>query len=402
MSLLDYISDQSSWIGFYDKKADLDFMREDDALTFFMYVRQKKYLPVLERLTSGHGFSIPVKKLIAKEASDKKRVVYTLPEEETMVLRFLTWLMIRKYDYIFSPCLYSFRPGVTIRRAIHCLTHHRNIKNLYSYKLDISNYFNSIDISLLLPMLKEIFADDPQLYELFEKQLSDPRAIDKGSIVCERKGVMAGLPTAVFFANVYLTALDKAFEQIEGVIYCRYSDDIIIFAQDPETLEKAKAMLLERLEKMQLSINPAKVIQTVPGERWTFLGFSYQNGEIDVCPHSVHKLKAKMRRKARALIRWKRVNGKDDWMAVRAFVKHFNKRLYTSEDPHEINWSRWYFPLINTDKSLKEIDAYMQDCIRYIATETRTKSRFNFRYEQMKSLGYRSLVHEWYLPRDIK
>jgi hypothetical protein len=87
-------------------------------------------------------------------------------------------------------------------------------------------------------------------------------------------------------------------------------------------------------------------------------------------------------------------------MAARAFVKYFNKRLYTSEDPHEINWSRWYFPLINTDRSLKVLDAYMQDCIRYIVTESRTKSRYNFRYEQMKDLGYRSLVHEWYLHRE--
>ena len=38
----------------------------------------------------------------------------------------------------------------------------------------------------------------------------------------------------------------------------------------------------------------------------------------------------------------------------------------------------------------------MQDCIRYIATEKRTKKRFVFSYDIMKSLGYRSLVHEYY------
>ena len=53
-------------------------------------------------------------------------------------------------------------------------------------------------------------------------------------------------------------------------------------------------------------------------------------------------------------------------------------------------------PVINTDKSLKEIDAYMQDCLRYTANETHTKARFNYRYEQMKALGYRSLVNKWY------
>ena len=83
-------------------------------------------------------------------------------------------------------------------------------------------------------------------------------------------------------------------------------------------------------------------------------------------------------------------------MAVRAFIKRFNRKLYDSNDPNETNWSRWYFPLINTDKSLKELDAYMHDCLRYTASETHTKARFNYRYEQMKALGYRSLVNEWY------
>lgn len=63
---------------------------------------------------------------------------------------------------------------------------------------------------------------------------------------------------------------------------------------------------------------------------------------------------------------------------------------------HETNWSRWYFPVINTDKGLKQIDSCMQQCIRYISTGKHTKSNYNFRYEDMKRLGYRNLVNEWY------
>lgn len=55
------------------------------------------------------------------------------------------------------------------------------------------------------------------------------------------------------------------------------------------------------------------------------------------------------------------------------------------------------FPVINTHKTLAEIDYYMQDCIRYIATEKRNNGRFKYRYADMKKLGYRSLVHEYYL-----
>ena len=61
-----------------------------------------------------------------------------------------------------------------------------------------------------------------------------------------------------------------------------------------------------------------------------------------------------------------------------------------------MTWARWYFPLISTDKSLKIIDNYMQECIRYIATKKHTKSAYNFKYSKMKELGYQSLVNNWY------
>ena len=271
-----------------------------------------------------------------------------------------------------------------------------DMSEYYSYKLDVRNYFNSIDIDLLLPHLKSLFADDEPLYDFIASQLSDPRAMDEGVLIEERKGVMAGMPYAVFLANAYLMQLDWKFSATPGLIYCRYSDDIIIFSKDKSLLDDAKKQLHDSLKEFHLDINHDKEVETAPGHKWTFLGFECDGKDIDVCEVSVQKLKAKMRRKSRALRRWAEVNGKGGWMAARAFIKHFNKKLYTCDDRSEINWSLWYFPLITTDKSLRVIDQYMQDCIRYIATGSRTKSRFAFRYEQMKNLGLISLVNMWY------
>lgn len=396
MSLLDKLSDEKVWIDFYERKVDPAFFRISDAKELFQYVRQKGYLPVVERIKSGKGLSIPMKKRIAKSGSSKKRVVYSLPEDETMVLKLLTWLMIRKYDACLPDNLYSFRPHYGAKDALKKLVSMPDISEYYSYKLDVRNYFNSIDIDLLLPQLKSLFADDEPLYDFIASQLSDSRVMDEGVLIEERKGAMAGMPFAVFFANVYLTQLDKKFAAIPGLIYCRYSDDIIIFSKDKALLDETKTQLHEMIKELNLDINHDKEVETAPGQKWTFLGFECDGKEIDICEVSVQKLKAKMRRKARALRRWAEVNGKDGWMAARAFIKHFNKKLYTCDDRSDINWSLWYFPLITTDKSLKIIDHYMQDCIRYMVTGSRTKSRFHFRYQQMKELGLKTLVNEWY------
>ena len=87
--------------------------------------------------------------------------------------------------------------------------------------------------------------------------------------------------------------------------------------------------------------------------------------------------------------------------AARAFVKRFNTKLYDNPVYSELTWTRWFFPVINTDETLKKIDEYMQECIRYLATGKRTKSRYNFRYEDIKNLGYRNLVNEYYKFKNV-
>lgn len=396
MSLLDILSDEKVWIDFYEQKVDPTYFRIADAQQLFQYVRQKRYLPVVERIKSGEGLSVPQKKRITKADSSKKRIVYSLPEDEAMVLKLLTWLMIRKYDHFFSDNLYSFRPGYGVKHALKRILNYPESSQYYSYKLDVRNYFNSIDVDLLLPILKRLFSNDTPLYEFLAHQLSDLHVIDEGELLEEQKGVMAGMPYAVFLANVFLTPLDRIFEQIPGVVYCRYSDDIVIFSKDKETLNTAKDQLHSFLREFNLEINTDKEIDTQPGEPWTFLGFECDGKTIDVSNVSVQKLKSKMKRKARALRRWAEVNNKDGWMAARAFIKHFNRKLYTSESNSEVNWSWWYFPLITTDRSLKKIDTYMQDCVRYVTTGKRTKAKYNLRYKQMTEYGMHSLVNMWY------
>ena len=76
--------------------------------------------------------------------SKKKRIVYTYPDDFNTVLKLITYLMLRKYDGIFSKGLYSFRPGLAAKDAVMMLKRDPDLGRYYSYKVDISNYFNSI------------------------------------------------------------------------------------------------------------------------------------------------------------------------------------------------------------------------------------------------------------------
>ena len=275
------------------------------------------------------------------------------------------------------------------------LTRTTNIRQMWSYKADISNYFNSIPVKHLLPVLQAVLEDEPEVFRFLQSLLENPMVQDKGVLIPEEKGIMAGTPISTFLANVYLAHMDHHFADT-GVLYARYSDDIILFADTQEALEENTARVHQFLAEAGLSINPSKEARSAPGEMWTFLGICYQDGIIDVAPASVEKLKAKMRRKSRALVRWQARKGTTGVNAAKAFIRVFNKKLFENPQEHELTWVRWYFPLINTTTSLKTLDEYSQSCIRYLATGKHTKAAYNFRYEQMKELGYISLVNRYY------
>ena len=61
-----------------------------------------------------------------------------------------------------------------------------------------------------------------------------------------------------------------------------------------------------------------------------------------------------------------------------------------------MSWSHWFFSVINPTDSLEVIDRYAQDCLRVLVSGKRTKARYNVRYEDLKALGYQSMVHAYY------
>lgn len=394
MSMLDLLNAPDVWERFYEYKASLAvpgaFLPE-----LRHFIDEKGWEPVCARMAAGKAFPIPSKSIISKLHTQKKRTVYTYPEAENTVLKLLTYLMLRKYDCLFSPNLYSFRPARTAKDAIRYLTCIKDIRQMYAYKVDISNYFNSVPVDRLLPMLQSVMSDDPALFSFLRTLLTEPGVCDRGHITEEKKGIMAGTPQSSFFANLYLRTLDASFYE-RGIPYARYSDDIILFAPTREKSEQYAAEVRAALAAAGLSVNPEKECFFEPADGWSFLGFSFRNGTIDIAPASVTKIKHKMRRKARALARWRKRGKHTGEQAASAFIRIFKRKLLERPEGGELSWSCWFFPVITTAESLNVIDRYAQECLRFLVSGTHKKARFNVRYTDLKRLGYESLVHHYY------
>lgn len=398
MSLIDKLFDRSAWERFYSYKAALHCSKKFTS-ELRKFIDSESYLKYQSEITSCTDLPLPSKSIISKMSSRKKRTVYKYPYEFNMMLKLLTYMVLRKYDYLYTSSLYSFRPGICAKDAIVSITRTRDLHSLYSYKVDVSNYFNSIPVDKLTVLLDETITDDPQLLWFMKVLLGEEKVRSDDDVIVEQKGIMAGTPIASFYANLYLKSLDEWFHS-RGILYARYSDDIIVFAKTEEEILEYKSVILDHLLNMGLTVNPDKEVLATPAEGFTFLGVEVKNGSIDIAPASVVKLKQKMRRKARALSRWYHREGLSGDKAAAAFIRIFNHKLLEVNEDSDLTWSLWFFPVITTSKSLHVIDTYAQDLLRFLISGTHTKSRYNVRYEDLKKIGYRSLVHEYYLHKE--
>lgn len=401
MSLLRMLQDPDVWSDYLSYKSAGGHLSKSEAADLSHFIDNAEYMPVASRLISGGSFSLPSKRQIAKSGTSKKRTVYTFPREENYAQKLLSHLLSRRYDCVFCDNLYSFRAGRGISRAVDDVLAIPSPDSRFTYKADISNYFNSIDPVRMVDMLRNLLSDDPDTLRVLSDMLTSSLAIEDGRTVSEPKGVMAGTPVSVFFANLYLSDLDRSFEGSD-IMYARYSDDILILADSEERLETGIEHIREALAAKGLSVNPDKEQRTVPGEPWSFLGIVYRGGVIDISDVSKDKLKAKIRRKARSIKRWQVRRSLVPEAAVRAFIKSLNRKYFSEGFNRDLTWARWYFPVINTDVTLRELDAYAQSWVRFLATDTHSSGAYSYRYSDMKSMGYRSLVHEWYLFRECR
>lgn len=405
-NIIQFMSNKDNWETFLEYKLNNNHLDNGEQASLRSYIDNQTFLRMVSSISDKRfPNELATMKYVNKSGTDKKREVYVFSGDVSITLKFIAFYLY-KYDKFFSKNCYAFRNHYGVKNAFSRINqlnsarfcskvHKQKLSNMYGYKVDIQNYFNSIDIEMLLHRLS--FIEDEYLLSVFENMLLEKKVIINGNIVEKEHGAMAGIPVAPFFANVFLMELDFYFEQME-IPYFRYSDDILIFAEDEKLLESYIEIIHDFLKSHHLDVNPKKEKKYGPMDKWEFLGFSFCDGVIDLSENTKNKIKAKIRHKAKALMRWQRKKNLQPRMAAKGFINAMNRKFFDDANEDAFTWSRWFFPILNTNQGLKEIDHYMQQYIRYIFTGRHYKGNYRITYGDMKALGYRSLVNEFYQP----
>ncbi|MEA4889413.1 MAG: reverse transcriptase domain-containing protein [Clostridiaceae bacterium] len=394
-SCLDPLSDPASWSTFVAVYAD-KHQRQQHKIQAFTELLPRSPELAATILNSQYKPGIPRRLAVSKRDGPGKRLVFVYSWPDELIMKICSRLCAG-YSALLPDCCHAFRAGRSARGAFQSLLHRPGLGRLSCIRIDIADFFNSIDPERALAALPLPIQDDKPLMDLLRQVLLQDEYV-QNQIVQQKKpaGIKPGTPLAPILANFYLAGLDRYYQD-SGYPYARYSDDIILFVP-PEQQTAVYADLCVRLAALGLAVNAKKTALLAPGVRWEYLGFSYDHGRIDLSEISVRKLRDRVRRLARRLNRYRCRRQVPPAKILIYFFRRLNGRLYGyTGQPSRFSWTRWYLPVINTTISLDRLDAYIQEAARFACTGRYRRANYRLiPYEQLKAAGCRPLLPCYY------
>lgn len=216
----------------------------------------------------------------------------------TVLDRFIQQALHQELDRILDPNFsehsYGFRRGRSAHDAVRAARHYVVEEGRgWVVDIDIKGYFEEIDHDILMRELSKQVSDK-RVLKLIGKYLRCG-VLRSGKVERKAKGTPQGGPLSPLLGNFYLDALDKELES-RGVAFCRYADDITIYAGSQRSAERIYASITRWIEKnLKLEINREKS-GVRPPTGGSFLGFRItEEGEIAMSEKSIDRFKARVR-----------------------------------------------------------------------------------------------------------
>lgn len=188
----------------------------------------------------------------------------------------------------------NFNPYLQLNTVTDIITNISNIilNKQYDcyFKIDISNYYGSINHDLLLSKVSNIVKDQ-NVVDIIQLFLKNTNVSENGQrSKYSRKGVPQGISISNALGNIYLDEFDKEITENNNCKYYRYVDDILVFCNynDFDSLyAKIKGSLKSTYH---LSTNSKKLKKGIINNI-DFLGYHFDDmGNIGISDNNIKKL----------------------------------------------------------------------------------------------------------------
>ncbi len=235
----------------------------------------------------------------------KPRLIAAAPFRDRVVHHAVMQIIEPPLDRTFIWDSYACRKGKGVHAAVD---RYQAWAQTYRYvlKMDIQQYFPSIDHDLLKDKLRRRIKD-VRVLDLLDciidsspQSTAEPQYFPGDDLLTpldRRTGIPIGNLTSQFFANLYLDDFDQYVKQeLKVRPYLRYVDDMVVLDHDKHRLAEIRAAACERLATDRLQLHPRKAHVTPVADGLNLLGYVVYPAGRRLRNDNGHRFARKLRR----------------------------------------------------------------------------------------------------------
>lgn len=289
------------------------------------------------------------------------RTVYVNEPIDRVILSITNDLLFDLMPEMIHQSCKSYQTGIGCGKVVTEVSHQivdASDNGFLGWKSDLSKYFDSVPLQYIDEAFDKVEAKHGHsvLIDVLRKYYHCDLYFDEdNNLQHQYQSLKQGCAVASWLADVLLYDLDEELSQLNGY-YVRYSDDMLFIGKD---YEKAMSILQRELKEKSMKLNPKKVEYLTADKWFKFLGFSIKGEMISLSSSRIKKFQKEIE---------KRTIRKPDVSLAKA-INLINRYLYKGNG--EFSWATQILPVCNVRKDLNELNNFVMDCLRAVATGKR-------------------------------
>lgn len=351
--ILDKFFEPERWIYAIDKGVGKSIAKSE----LYQLTKPETRVQMYEAIRDGRYEIAPPHTAQIPKDNGEFRTVYINEPADRILLSIANDLLFELMPEMVHPHCQSYQKGIGCGKIVQEVS--RQICNtqgdVIGWKADLSKYFDSVPIRFIdaaFDKVEEKYGHSALIDVLRKYYHCDLYFDTDGQLKSAYQSLKQGCSVASWLADVILYDIDEELAKLNGYDV-RYSDDILFVGPDHEA---AMNVLRDKLDEKEMKLNPKKV-EFLTHTRWfKFLGYSIKGHSISLSVTRIKKFQHEI--EARTI--------KLQGATLKKAINAVNRFLYNGNG--EYSWATQILPVCNVKKDILELNKFVMDCLRAVAT----------------------------------